>query len=125
MIYLEKIRIGKVTTINNSKGTAKVYFEDTGLVSTDLPIIVPFSLTDKIYYMPKINEVVLCAFTDDTNGFILGSFYANTRETPYSDNNIFGVKFDDTAEVRYDKNKKELFIKAERINFESENMNIK
>ncbi len=107
------IKIGKVSSINPQNCTARVLFEDEqNLVSYDLPIIVPFTLADKAYYMPKINERVLCVFLDNkrSQGYILGSFYAKNRLPPFQDENVSYIKYEDGTTVKYDKSSKTLDI---------------
>ncbi len=107
------IKIGKISSINPKTCTAKVIFEDEqNIVTKDLPIMVPFTLADKAYYMPKVNERVLCVFTNNSRsqGFILGSFYAQNREPTIQDSNVVYIQFEDGTSIKYDKNTKALDI---------------
>ena len=69
------IKVGKVSSVNEKKGTARVLFPDRqNSVSGDLFIVVPFTLSGKVYYMPEINERVVCIYDENVTGFIVGSF---------------------------------------------------
>jgi len=102
----ELLRIGKVSSIDPESGTARVICEDRGgAVSGPLPIIVPFTMDDKIYYMPVVGERVLALFNpvSPSEGFIMGSFYADTRRPPEGDKNKAYIKFKDDSLIEYDK----------------------
>ena len=84
MIY-EPFKIGIVSSIDRKKCTAKVYFEDLdNSVSYDLKVLVHNTLNKKDYWMPDVNEAVLCAFLGNgiETGFILGSFYSEEDKPP-------------------------------------------
>jgi|GEM_PF-133486 len=100
------IRIGRVSSIDEAAGTAEVLFSDRDdLVSCDFPVTVPLTCNDKFYFMPAVNERVLCALlpNDTTQGFILGSFYSEVREPPVQDKNKFHIRFEDGTVLEYDK----------------------
>lgn len=90
------IRIGKVSNINTANRTARVMFDDVGIVSDWLKVIKSPPLTTKTAYssggtgvasfashkhdivqtpwMPGIGDTVLCLYDDSFNGdgYILG-----------------------------------------------------
>lgn len=110
------IKIGKISSIDEKKCTAKVVFPDMqNYVSGDMNIIVPFTLKAKAYYMPEIGERVLC-ITNDNEGFILGSFFAENRLPPDGDKDKAYIDFGDGTVVRYDKKEKLLEIICENGN---------
>jgi phage baseplate assembly protein V len=107
------VRIGKISSIDKEKCTARVVFEDKeDLVSDNLPIIIPTTSADKFYYMPQIGERVVCAFMENapSKGFILGSFYAENREPSVKDENKFYVEFEDETIIQYDKKEHKLKV---------------
>lgn len=111
----DTIRIGKVASIDEQKATARVTFEDRqDIVSNDLPLVVPFTLKDKAYYMPSIGERVICVFNPDapSRGFIIGSFYADTRLPPIKDENKTYLNYEDNTLIEYDKKEHKLTIKV-------------
>lgn len=100
------IRIGKVSSIDEGTCTARIAFEDrSNSVSYDLPVIVPLTLNDKCYYMPQIEERVVCIFLPNapTKGFILGSYHCSTRQPVYGNKNKMYIQFEDKTLVEYDK----------------------
>lgn len=100
------IRIGKVSSVNYQKGTARVYFpDDDEIVSYDLPILHRNALKNKDYNMPDIDERVLCLFLSSgvETGFILGSIYTDTVPTPESTGDKRTVVFEDGSRFSYDR----------------------
>ncbi len=101
-VFSSLVRVGKVTAVNNEKHIAQVQFEDMGLPSGWLPVLitrdyipdydVPQRTEDKAGgsedgafeshshnltikpYMPKVNDQVLVLYEPiwDGRGFILG-----------------------------------------------------
>lgn len=100
------IRIGKVSSVNYQKGTARVYFpDDDGIVSYDLPVLHRNALKNKDYNMPDIDERVLCLFLSSgvETGFILGSIYTDIVPTPESTGDKRTVVFEDGSRFSYDR----------------------
>ena len=104
--YTDLQRVGLVSSIDEVKCTAQVCFQDRGkIVTRDLHIIVPYTLADKAYYMPAIGERVVCLFHPEapTKGWIVGSYYADTRLPPFGDKNKTYTLFEDMTLIEYDK----------------------
>ena len=100
------IRIGKVSSVDYQRGTARVTFpDDDEIVSYDLPVLHRNALKNKDYNMPDIDERVLCLFLPSgvATGFILGSVYTETVLPPESSGKYRTVVFDDGTRVRYDR----------------------
>ena len=79
------IRIGEVSSVDYSRGTARVVFDDEdSAVSFDLPVLHTNTFANKDYALPDVGEDVLCLFlpSGPEEGFILGSFYAGEIELP-------------------------------------------
>jgi phage baseplate assembly protein gpV len=70
------IRVGNVSSINVSKGAARVAFDDD-TVSYELPVM-------KHAWPVVIGEQVVCLFlpTGTADGFILGPFYTEDDPPP-------------------------------------------
>lgn len=74
------VRIGKVSSVNPSKLTARVIFEDKEIISGWLNVLQHpkegehSNDGNPIYWMPKVNEMVLVLYIPIFNGdgFILG-----------------------------------------------------
>ena len=84
----DAIRVGKISSIDPAKGTAKVTFTDRDdIVTRELPLLFTKTLKDYYYCMPDIGERVRCFFDPEapSKGFVLGSFPSDTREPPIKD----------------------------------------
>jgi phage baseplate assembly protein V len=118
------LRVGKVSSINPEKCTARVTFEDrSGVVSRELPILVHGTKRSREYWMPEIDEPVLCAFLPNSysaflpnsysaQGFILGSFYSSWGAPPASSEKRRTLAFDDGTTLEYDSSTHTLTIQA-------------
>ncbi len=105
------IQIGKVHSVNEEKCSARVKLSGKDTISDELPIVVPFTLKNKAYYIPDINETVICAFVNESQGFIIGSFYAETRP-PNEIGNVAYMEFSDGTILKYDEENSKLEIKC-------------
>jgi len=111
--HSDLLRVGKVSSIDYEHCTAKVVFEDRhDIVSADLRIIVPLTLEDHAYYMPDIDERVVCVFDPSapTKGYICGSYYADTRMPPIQNKDKRYFKFKDETLIEYDRDEHLLTI---------------
>ena len=100
------IRVGNVDSINAQSGTVRVRFPDRDdKVSKELKVIYHKTHQDKSYFMPEINEIVLCVFLPGTQeeGFVLGAFYNQEDTVPVSDPNKAAWYFSDGGIIEYDK----------------------
>lgn len=100
------IKIGEVSSVNASQGTARVVFDDEdGVVSYDLPVLQTNTFRNKDYSMPDVGEDVLCLFlpSGPEEGFILGSFYAGEIKLPEADANKRTIVFADGTRISYDR----------------------
>lgn len=106
------IRIGEVTQVDPSAGTARVRFPDRdNLESYDLPVLVRNTLTNKDQAWPDVGERALCVFlpTGVEAGFIVGSYY-NQQAPAGGEQDVRRVEFGDGASVAYDREASELAI---------------
>ena len=117
-------KVGTVVSVNQEKATARVEFRDRdGKVSWDLPILFPHTYADKVYWLPKEGELVICLFPPGHRGFgvVLGSLYNAQDTPPTTDRNKVHIKFEDGTRIEYDKgsgkltveNPKELVIRIQ------------
>ena len=109
------IRVGNVDSINAQNGTVRVRFPDRDdKVSKELKVIYHKTHQDKSYFIPEINEIVLCVFLPGTQeeGFVLGAFYNQEDTVPVSDPNKAAWYFSDGGVVEYDKAAGTLLINA-------------
>jgi len=109
------IRVGIVSSVDESKCTARVAFEDrSAVVSYDLPILVRGSLNNKDYWLPDPGEQVVCLFLPSGNaqGFILGSSYSAKDTPPVNDKNKRHISYSDGTLIEYDQATHTLTINA-------------
>ncbi len=109
----ELIRVGIVTSINAETATARVEFKDrNSVVSADLPVMVKNTLNAKDYWMPDIDEQVLCLFlpVGIEQGFIIGSFYSQATTPPATDKKLRRLEFEDGTVIEYDREAHKLQI---------------
>lgn len=112
----EAIRKGIVSSVNREKCTVKVYFPDWDeKVSFDLPVVQKNTLNTKYYWMPEVDEQVICAFfaNGSQEGVVLGAIYSEADKVPSEflvSDDCDGVLFSDGTLIRYDAQNHILFI---------------
>lgn len=113
------IRIGRVSSIDVNTNTARVAFSDKDdLVSGNLMIVNRGSMVDKDYWIPDIDEQVLCLMQPNASGkglndgFILGSFFSAEDPQQESSADVRAVKFSDGTVVKHDRKTGNLTINA-------------
>lgn len=99
------IRVGKVSSVDPEKATARVAFEAQNLVSYDLRVLQLQTLQNKDYYLPDVGEHVVCIFlpTGNAEGFVMGSFYAGEDKPPVASVDKRVVSFSDGTVIEYDR----------------------
>lgn len=93
--YEDILRIGTVTSVHQERHRVRVKFADKdGLISDELPVLVPGSLKNKAQCLPDEGELVLCGFlpSGEEAGFVLGSFYSEADLPPTSDRDEYILK---------------------------------
>ena len=121
------IRYGTVTSIFPEKGTIKVTFEDINIPSVEIPVLQGRTDGTKHYSFPKIGEVGICIFPENTfNGFYLGSGY--DEATPIPNGAGEGIEitvFNDGTIISYDENNSKLYINCNnKIEIVAQNIKI-
>lgn len=111
------LRVGTVSSINEIKSTVRVYFEDRDEeTSGDLKVVGLNTMSTKHYWMPDVDEQVLCLFDPwgEGDGYVIGSTYSdidrNPGEIDQSKLKARGIWFDDRNYIYFDKEKKEFVI---------------
>ena len=104
------IRIGRVSSIDVNTNTARVAFSDKDdLVSGNLMIVNRGSMVDKDYWIPDIDEQVLCLMMPNKSGlglnegFILGSFFSAEDAPQERSADVRAVKFGDGTVIKHDR----------------------
>lgn len=112
-------RVGVISSVDPANGTARVAFSaNDDNVTYELPILTRGSIANKDYWIPDINEQVLCLFLPNPSGrgvcqgFILGTFYSTTDAPEESSAEVTAVKFADGSLVRHDRATGDLEIHA-------------
>lgn len=113
------IRIGRVSSVDVNTNTARVAFSDKDdLVSGNLMIVNRGSLADKDYWIPDIDEQVLCLMLPNKSGqglnegFVLGSFFSVEDAPQERSADVRAVKFGDGTVVKHDRKTGNLTINA-------------
>lgn len=113
------VRVGSVSSVNPANGTARVAFEaNDDNVTYELPILTRGSKANKDYWIPDIDEQVVCLFLPNASGrgvcqgFILGTFYSSTDAPVENSQDVQAVKFSDGTEIRHDRVSGDLTIHA-------------
>ena len=120
----QSIRIGKVSSINYKKGTARVTFEDKGGSTTSEIAFLSWE-----YFMPRIGDQIIVGLqsNDSSSGVILGTLWNDGHRPPEGKAGIYRKEYsisDGQAYERYDANADQLlytqdindniFIKAQK-----------
>ena len=109
------IRIGKITSVDEKKHTARVQFTDRDkMVSWDLPVLVPSTVDPQDYGLPVENTDVVCVFLPNgqQQGFIIGAFYTDANPPPITDRKKYLRKFKDGTEIEADKETGNVTVKT-------------
>ncbi|MCD5324782.1 MULTISPECIES: phage baseplate assembly protein V [Pontibacillus] len=111
----EILRVGVVASVDATKGTVRVRFEDReDVTSHNLKVIVPQTMKTKYYRMPDIDETVLCCFLQNgiETGYVIGSPYSEVDSPPVSDADLKGVWYEDGTYIEYNAESSTLTIQA-------------
>ena len=109
------IRIGRITSVDEKKHTARVQFTDRDeMVSWDLPVLVPSTVDPQDYCLPVENTDVVCVFLPNgqQQGFIIGAFYTDLNPPPITDRKKYLRKFKDGTEIEADKETGNVTVKT-------------
>ncbi|AHN84835.1 putative baseplate protein [Vibrio phage phi 2] len=112
-IISNMIRVGKVTSLLPDGERARVVFSDRdNTESYDLQVMVKNTKQNKDYWMPDVDEDVLCLFLPIgiEQGFILGSFYTRANAPEANTENVRRVKFSDGTVIEYDRESHRLLV---------------
>lgn len=114
---MQVLKIGKISSVNPAKGTARVTFEDRdGFTSPEFPFIA------WEFWMPEVADQVLVGhLKDGASAVILGPVWSNAHRPREGRAGIFRKELDHTpgrAAVEYDEKTGQLLIRADRISVE-------
>lgn len=113
------IRVGTVSSINAAAGTVRVAFAaQDDMVTYELPVITRGSKNNKDYWLPDVDEQVLCLFLPNTSGrgvrdgFVLGTFYSSVEAPVENSGDVHAVKYGDGTIIKHDRSTGKLTINA-------------
>ena len=112
------IRVGTVSSVN-AAGTVRVAFNaQDDMVTYELPVVTHGSKSNKDYWLPDVDEQVLCLFLPNVSGrgvcegFVLGTFYSSVDAPVESSVDVHAFKFGDGSVVKHDRSTGKLTINA-------------
>lgn len=102
---MSSYRTGTITQIDTARALARVKFADIdALGSYWLPVLQGKTLKDKAYWLPDINEHVVCLLDENgEEGVILGAIYSEADAPPVNSQDKRHVTFEDGTSVEYDR----------------------
>lgn len=113
------LKFGIVTNIDEKQAKARVKFAEDDLLSYWLPVLQAKTLKDKFYILPDIDEQVACLMDENLEeGVILGAIYSDVDLVPVISKNKVKIKFNDSAEIEYDRIEHTLNIICPNINIQ-------
>jgi phage baseplate assembly protein V len=108
-------KMGRVTECNAAKATVRVVFADYGdLASFSLPVLQHKTLSDKSYWMPDVDEFVVCLLDEHAEaGVVIGAIYSAADAPPIANLDKVHIRFKDGTEIEYDRAAHKLLVSLE------------
>lgn len=113
------IRVGTVSSVNAAAGTVRVAFSvQDDMVTYELPVITRGSKNNKDYWLPDVDEQVLCLFLPNVSGrgvcegFVLGTFYSTVDAPVEGSGDVHAIKYGDGSVIKHDRSTGKLTINA-------------
>ena len=99
------LRIGVVTDQDASLARLRVRFDELDqMISYWLPVVVPKTQDDKLYWLPDVGEQVVCLMdARDEDGVVLGAIYSQADATPVQSSDKYHLGFKDGTAFEYDR----------------------
>lgn len=99
------MKIGTVNAIDQAACKVRVVFQDQdGMVSDWLPVMQKKTLHDKVYWLPDLDEHVVCLMDENEEaGVVLGAIYSDADAPAISSQDKYQVKFQDGTTIEYDR----------------------
>jgi phage baseplate assembly protein V len=110
------VAIGKVVAVDEKTAKVRVELgEKDKVVTYWLPVLTQKTELDKEYWMPDVDELVVCIFTPPSfeRGFVVGSYYTAEDPPPVTDRNKYHRRFKDGTVIEYDRKNHRLYIHVE------------
>ncbi len=98
-------KLGIVTAMDEARAMVRVRFDDMdGVLSYWLPVVQHKTLKDKAYWMPDVNEHVVCLLDENgEDGIVLGAIYSDADAVPVSSKDKCHITFEDGSTIEYDR----------------------
>lgn len=98
------LRYGQICEQDPAKGLFRVEFDDDGIVSDWMPLVMPAVAEDSYFVCPDIGSHVACLMDKHIeNGVILGSLYSQATAPKQAGKDIASVVFKDGSKVVFDR----------------------
>lgn len=108
------LRTGLITEIDPKKMLVRVKFEDLNLGTWTLQIMQHNSLKNKHYWLPDLNELVVCMIDQNSEtGYVIGTLYNEKDEAPEDNKDVRALHFADDTYVRYNREEHKLELHCE------------
>ncbi len=109
------MKIGLVIAVDPEKCRVRVQFPDRDeVVSYWLPVMQKKTLKDKAYWMPDIQEHVVCLMDEnDEFGVVIGAIYSDADAPPVNSQNKYHVVFEDGTTIEYDRSDHKLMANVQ------------
>ena len=107
------LKFGIVTEVIPSKGMVRVGFEEDGIVSFLLPVLMKSTKEDKYFHSLAVNERVVCLMDEFCeNGVVIGAIYDASNIPDSTSGTVTQVVFSDDTKVQYDRSTTELIVEV-------------
>lgn len=113
------VRVGRVSSVDTAAMTARVVFPDKdNMVSAPLHLVNRGSAYVRDYWIPVIDEQVLCLFLPNVGGrgvgegFILGSFFSKPAPPQSNASSVRRIDFGDGSYIEHDSSSGALTVHA-------------
>jgi phage baseplate assembly protein gpV len=117
----DNIRVGRISSIDYSRGMVRVVYADKDdSVTDELPVL---NLNGE-YKMPNINEMVLVLHLSNgsTMGIVMGTFWSNSNKPAETGKGIYRKEYGSTpgeSYIRYDSESKIMIVKADTVQIQT------
>lgn len=109
MNELTSIRIGHVSSIDETNCTVRVVFPDaSNIVSGPLQMVMPFTQKNHSFWLPDIDEQVYCLLMGNgiEQGVCLGAVYSTDHQVICKNKDRYYIEFDGGAHILVDRKEK-------------------
>lgn len=107
-----EFRVGRVTERDAATARVRVTFDATdSLVSYWLPVLQAKTLADKVYWMPDVDEHVVCLLDKHAEfGVVMGAIFSSVDQPPVANLDALHVRFKDGSTLEYDRTEHQLRV---------------